>query len=353
MSRRIRRLTAVSASLLITTGCGVGMQDLPLGLSADGADYTVTLQLATAEGLLLGGDVRTGQKVIGRIADLGTDVAGAKVELSLEEATPLPDNVLAAVELPSALGSPFIRLTPPPDPSDRTLQDGDVIVEQNTTIGPQIESMLATLGTIVTGSGLGQLQTVMHELDVAFSGRGPQVRGLTDSMTVLLDKAVANQDDFQVAIDTAARIAGQLTAQQGTVDAYLDTMPDAVRALTDQRDSIAALLTSARQLTDTANAVVGGDPDGLGAMVTDAQTVLSTLAGFNSQIGSTLDNMNSFLDNFSRSVHGDYLNFDGALDVPGTIDMLVTGGESLGPAASTPVMGVAGDLSALLQGGVR
>ncbi|EME21256.1 MCE family protein [Rhodococcus triatomae] len=353
MSRRIRRLTAVSASLLITTGCGVGMQDLPLGLSADGADYTVTLQLATAEGLLLGGDVRTGQKVIGRIAGLDTDVAGAKVELSLEEATPLPDNVLAAVELPSALGSPFIRLTPPPDPSDRPLQDGDVIVEESTTIGPQIESMLATLGTIVTGSGLGQLQTVMHELDVAFSGRGPQVRSLTDSMTVLLDKAVVNQDDFQIAIDTAARIAGQLSAQQGTVDAYLDTMPEAVRALTDQRNSIAALLTASRQLTDTANSVVGGDPDGLGAMVTDAQTVLSTLAGFNSEIGSTLDSMNSFLDNFSRSVHGDYLNFDGALDVPATIDMLVTGGDSLGTAASAPVMGVAGDLSALLQGGGR
>lgn len=337
----------------MTTGCGVGMQDLPLGLSADGADYTVTLQLATAEGLLLGADVRTGQKVIGRVANLDTDTIGATVGLSLEQATELPDNVLAAVELPSALGSPFIRLTPPPDPSTRPLQDGDVIVEERTVIGPQVESMLATVGTVVTGSGLGQLQTVIEELNAAFAGRGGEVRGLTDSMTVLLGKAVANQDDFQTAIDTAARVAQQLAAQQGTVDAYLDAMPDAVRALTEQRDSIAALLQSSRQLTDTANTVVAGDPDGLGAMVSDASTVIATLASFNSEIGSTLANMNTFLDNFGRSVHGDYLNFDGALQVPETIDMLVTGGTPPGGAESAPVLGAAGDLADLLQGGRR
>lgn len=349
MRTRTIRVVAATAGVLLTAGCGVGMQDLPLGRSADGPAYTVTLQLATAEGLLFGADVRTGQKVIGRIQSLDTDTIGAKVGLSLEESTELPDNVLASVELPSALGSPFIRLTPPADPSGRPLQDGDVIVETSTTIGPQVESMLATLGTIVTGSGLAQLQTVVSELDTAFSGRSGEIRGLTDTMTTLLASANANQDDFEVAIDTAARISGQLAGQQDTVDAYLDAMPGAVRALTEQRDSIAALLDSTRQLTDTANVVVSGDPDGLGAMVSDASTVIGTLAAFNSEIGATLDNMNTFLDNFGSAVHGDYLNFDGALDIPGTIDTLLTGGQVPGGAVSA----TAGDLTDLLQGGRR
>ena len=349
MRTRTIRVVAATAGVLLTAGCGVGMQDLPLGRSADGPAYTVTLQLATAEGLLFGADVRTGQKVIGRIQSLDTDTIGAKVGLSLEESTELPDNVLASVELPSALGSPFIRLTPPADPSGRPLQDGDVIVETSTTIGPQVESMLATLGTIVTGSGLAQLQTVVSELDTAFSGRSGEIRGLTDTMTTLLASANANQDDFEVAIDTAARISGQLAGQQATVDAYLDAMPGAVRALTEQRDSIAALLDSTRQLTDTANVVVSGDPGGLGAMVSDASTVMGTLAAFNSEIGATLDNMNTFLDNFGSAVHGDYLNFDGALDIPGTIDTLLTGGQVPGGAVSA----TAGDLTDLLQGGRR
>ncbi|MFF0815674.1 MCE family protein [Rhodococcus sp. NPDC003318] len=351
--RRTRRLTLAVACVLAGTGCGVGMQDLPLGRSADGPDYTVTLQLATAEGLMHGSDVRTGQRVIGRVAGLATDTVGAKVELSLEDATELPDNVLAAVELPSALGSPFIRLTPPPVPSSRPLQDGDVISESRTTIGPQIESMLATLGTIVTGSGLSQLQTVIEELNTAFSGRSGEVRGLTESMAVLLTKATENQDEFGIAIETAARISAQLTAQQTTVDSYLDALPDAVRALSDQRDSIATLLQSSRQLADTANTVVSNDPDGLGAMMSDASTVIATLASFNSEVGSMLDNMNTFLGNFGRSIHGDYLNFDGALDVPGSIDMLLTGGQIQGAAASNPVSDTAEDLTDLLRGGLR
>lgn len=344
-------VVAATAGALLTTGCGIGMQDLPLGRTADGPAYEVTLQLATAEGLLLGADVRTGQRVIGRIQGLAADTIGARAELSLEKATELPDNVQAAVELPSALGSPFIRLTPPPDPSARPLQNGDVIAESSTTIGPQVETMLATLGTIVTGSGLAQLQTVVGELDTAFSGRSGEIRGLTDTMTTLLAKATENQDDFELAIDAAARVSQQLAGQQATVDAYLDAMPDAVRSLTEQRDSIAALLQSSRQLTDTANAVVSGDPDGLGALVSDASTTISALASFNSEIGATLDNMNYFLDNFGSAVHGDYLVFDGALSVPGTIDMLLTGGQVTG--GTTPVAGTPGDLTELLRGGLR
>lgn len=346
-------LVAATATLLAATGCGIGMQDLPLGRSAGGDAYTVTVQLATAEGLLVGADVRTGQRVIGRVQSLETDTIGAAVRLSLEDATELPDNVLASVELPSALGGPFIRLTPPPDASTRPLRDGDVIVEANTTIGPQIESMLAALGTIVTGSGLAQLQTVLGELDTAFSGRSGEIRGLTDTMTSLLASATENQDDFETALDTAARISQQLAGQQGTVDAYLDAMPDAVRALTEQRDSIAGLLDSTRTLSDAAGAVVADDPDGLGTMVTDASTVVATLASFNSRIGATLDTMNVFLDNFGSAVHGDYLVFDGALDVPGSIDMLVTGGRPPGAAETTPVSGTVRDLAGLLQGATR
>ncbi|MGW6694996.1 MCE family protein [Rhodococcus sp. NPDC054953] len=341
------RLALLSpAAALTVTGCAVGMQDLPLGRTADGPDYAVTLQLATAEGLLPGADVRTGQRVIGRVQRLATDSVGATARLSLEQRTALPDNVLAAVELPSALGSPFIRLTPPPDPSPRQLQGGDVIAESATTIGPQVESALATLGTIVTGSGLGQLQTVVDELNTAFAGRSGEVRGLMDTMTTLMATATANRDDFDTAIDTAARISRQLAGQQATVDGFLDTMPEAVRVLTAQRDSIASLMESTTRLATTAGTVSSGAD--LGGMLADASTVIATLTSFNAEIGQTLGNMNAFLDNFTRSVHGDYLNFDGALLIPEGIETLLTGGTPPGAATAPPV-----DLATLLGGGAR
>lgn len=346
---RRRRLAATGAGCLLLAGCGVGMQDLPLGRSADGPAYEVTLQLANADGLLLGADVRNGQQVIGRVADLATDTVGANVRLSLAAAAELPDNVDASVELPSALGSPFVRLVVPDRPSSRTLRDGDVISVSHTEIGPQIESALATMGTVLNGSGISQMRTVVVELDKAFGGRSGEVRGLTATMSALLGTATANQQDFENALDLAARVSGQLAAQQGVIDGYLDALPGAVRVLGEQRDTIAALLDSSAQLAASANAILADSPQGLDGLLQDASTVLGSLASFNSEIGSTLTNMNTFLGNFGRAVKGDYLVFNGALDVPGVIDTLLTGGAlPAGPATQPP-----GTLQALLSGGSR
>ncbi|TJZ73915.1 MCE family protein [Rhodococcus oryzae] len=339
---------AALAGSLPLAGCGIGIADLPLGRTADGPDYAVTLELATADGLLPGADVLNGQKVIGRVAGLATDTVGARVALSLELAIELPDNVEASVELPSALGNPFIRLAEPTQPSSRPLRDGDVIAESRTTIGPQIESALATLGTIVSGSGLSQLQTVVGELNTAFAGRSGEVRGLMDTLASLMAGATANQAEFDAAIDLAARVSQQLADQQRVVDGYLDAMPGAVELLTQQRDSIASLLASTTALASSTDAILAASPQGIDGMLADAGTVIGALNSVNGRIATTLDNMNTFLGNFGRSVHGDYLNFDGALDIPGGIDKLIIGGALPGGAASPP----AGTLASLLTGGV-
>ena len=336
-----------SAAVFAFGGCSAGSQDLPLGRAADGDAYNVALQLAGADGLVLGADVRSGQKVIGRVSALSADVVGADVTLSLDAATPLPDNVEASVELPSALGNPFIRLLVPEVPSGSTLSDGDTIPESRTEIGPQVESALATLGTVLTGSGIDQLDTVVRELNTAFSGRFGEVRSLTETLTSLMAEASSHRSEFDEAVDLAARVSSQLAGQRVVVDNYLDSVPQVVSILVGQKDQIASLLNSTVQLATNANTILDSSPNGLDAMLHDASTVVGTLDSFNSEIGQTLTNMNGLLENFTGAVQGDYLVFDGALDIPGTIDKLWSGGmagQSIAPA---------GTLTDLLQGGPR
>lgn len=338
----LRAAAAVSGALLLA-GCGVGIQDLPLGRSVPGDNYTVTLQLAHADGILIGADVRTGQRVIGRVSKLSTDTVGAAVDLTLASSVELPDNVEAAVELPSALGSPFVRLRVPPEPSSTPLSNGDVIVEERTEIGPQIESALAALGTVLTGSGFAQLQTVIDELNTAFAGRPQEVRGLLDTMTTLTGAAIDNRSDFVAAVDLAQDVSGQLVAQQDVLDECLETVPQATTLLAQQRDRLSSLLESSARLAEHADVVLSSAA--LDGMVEDGATVLATLRAYNSRIGETLANMNTFLGNFDRAAKGDYLTFDGTLDIPAGIENLLTGG--LAPdAAHGP-----GTLRALLSGG--
>ncbi|WFR72578.1 MCE family protein [Prescottella defluvii] len=335
--------TAAGGALLLT-GCGVGIQDLPLGRSVPGESYTVTVQLAHADGILTGAEVRTGQRVIGRVSRLSTDTVGAAVDLSLSSAVELPDNVEAAIELPSALGSPFVRLKIPQEPSGTELADGDVIVQSRTEIGPQIESALATLGMILTGSGFDQLRTVIDELDTAFAGRSQIVRGLLDTMTELTGTATEHRDDFGAAIDLARNISAQLVEQQDVLDGFLDTVPEATTVLAQQRDRLAPLLESSARLAEHADVVLSSTS--LDGIVADGATVVETLRSYNSRIGETLTNMNTFLGNFDRAVKGDYLVFDGTLDIPAGIENLLTGGMTSRPSGAS-------SLQTLLSGGAR
>lgn len=345
----MRRAAVVVAGLVgtvLVSGCGAGIQDLPLGRSVPGENYTVHVQLAHADGLLTGADVRNGQRVIGRVSDLSTDTVGAIVDLSLSSSVALPDNVEVAVELPSALGSPFVRLRAPEQPSAESLADGDVIVESRTEIGPQIESALAALGTILTGSGFDQLQTVLDELNTAFAGRPQQVRGLLDTVTTLTGTAMDHRQDFDTATQLATDISSRFAAQQQTIDKFLDIAPEVTNVLVGQRERISTLVDSSAELAGHVDFVLSQSSTGLDAMLGDTATVLASLSSFNASIGETLATMNGFLDNFGRAAKGDYLMFDGTLDVPGSIENLLTGGTTALPAE-------AGSLQSLLSGGIR
>lgn len=302
----------------------LGIQDLPLGRSAQGENMALTVVLPTADGIAIGADVRDGQKVVGRVSGLSLAASGASVELSVRSDSMLPANTVASVELPSALGNPFVRLAAPAQPSARVLRDGDVIPPTQTQLGPQIETALATFGALMSRSGVDQLTTIVNELNIAFGGRSDKIRGLIDAISVLTGKTQEHQGEFDQALRLAADVSTQFRREQQTVDGYLDAVPKVVAMLDVQRAKLATLFASTTALAATANAVFGQADTA--ALVRDAGTVVEALGSYNDRLGDTLSTMNTFLDRFNGSVHGDYLMFDGALDIPGTIDKLLTGG---------------------------
>lgn len=324
----------------------IGIQDLPVGRTAPGDTMAVTVVLPTADGITIGADVRNGQKVVGRVSSMSMSASGASVQLSLRDADGLGANTTASVELPSALGNPFVRLTAATQ-SQRALRDGDVIPPSHTELGPQIESALATFGALLSRSGVDQLGTIVTELDKAFGGRADKIRGLVDSMSMLTAKAAAHQGEFDQAISLAANITAQFDREQKSVNGYLDAVPKVVAMLDVQRAKLQTLFASTTALAATANNVLSSAD--LTAMVADANTVIGMLGTFNDRLGATLSTMNTFMDRFGASVHGDYLMFDGALDIPGSIDKILTGGLIVN---GTPITGDVA-LQGFLSGGLN
>ncbi|OHT95511.1 MCE family protein [Mycobacterium syngnathidarum] len=338
---------AVVAVAAVWALSDIGIQDLPLGRTSPSDTMAVTVVLPTADGITIGADVRNGQKVVGRVSGMSLAASGASVQLSLSDADGLDSATVASVELPSALGNPFVRLSSAQPAPQRALRDGDVIPPSHTELGPQIESALATFGALLSRSGVDQLATIVTELDKAFAGRADKVRGLIDSMSLLAAKASEHQGEFDQAMSLAANIAGQFGNEQKAVTGYLDAVPEVVAMLDAQRAKLQTLFSSTTALAATANSVLQSTD--LNTMVTDAGTVVGMMGTFNDRLGAMLTSMNTFLEKFGRSVHGDYLMFDGALDIPGTIDKLLTGGLIVN---GTPITGDVA-LEGFLSGGLN
>ena len=351
--RKVARSTATVAvvacaatGVVLWTWADTGMQDLPVGRSVSDS-IGVTVVLPTADGIAIGADVRTGQRVVGRVTDMSLNESGASVQLRLEADSMVPATAVASVELPSALGNAFVRLSASTQTSESLLRDGDVIPPSRTELGPQIESALATFGALLSRSGIDQLGDIVGELNLAFGGRSDQIRGLIDTTSVLLAKTAEHQGDFDRALALAAEVSTQFVENQRAFDEFLDAAPRAVAMLDVQKSRLDALFASSTALASLANEVLSRG--GLDAMVRDADEVLGALTGFNDRLGSTLAAMNTFLASFDGSVKGDYLVFDGALDIPGTIDKLLTGGLLVN---GTPISGQDA-LDKFLSGGLR
>lgn len=310
------------------SGCSPGLQQLPIGRSAEGSDYRVVAEFARADRIRLGTEVRMGQQLLGRVHDLSTDGLHAQVGLSLSSSIPIPAEVTASIELPSALGEPYVQLIAPSAPSTDLLSEGAII--EDTEIGPELESSLAALGLVLNGSGLDQLQTIMTEMNDAFAGRGPEIRGLLHSADDIMAAASTQQTEFDRVLAAAGSVADALADNRARIDAGLTLAAPTVELLVRQQDRIASLVDSTASLASNARKLLADNATRLDTGIGQVSDILASIRGFNESVTPALANMNEFIAGFNGAVHGDYLVFDGALDLPETLAELVTGGRAVG-----------------------
>src|SRR5690606_352641 len=103
----------------------------------------VEMRFTRADRLAPGAEVRYGESLVGRVRAVETDGSDAVIDVRLEGHSAVPADVFAEIRLPTALGSPFIALTPPRgENSSALLADTQVVPLARTGVGPDLESSL-------------------------------------------------------------------------------------------------------------------------------------------------------------------------------------------------------------------
>ena len=110
--------------------------------------YTVTVELPTLGGLYASGNVTYRGVEVGRIDKVALSPGGDGVvaTLSLKSGIDIPSDVAAEVHSVSAVGEQYVALMPRSDHSP-PLRDGDVITAANTSVPPDINTLLDAANT--------------------------------------------------------------------------------------------------------------------------------------------------------------------------------------------------------------
>ncbi|WP_435769181.1 MCE family protein [Nocardioides sp. SYSU DS0651] len=146
---------------------------------------TVTVKAERA-GLQLAkfGDVRINGALVGRVDRIDQDGEQAEITLALEPeaAEKIPANVGVHIVPTTLFGQKFVALVRPDVPSDRALEDGDVIPADRVETNVELSRILADLFPLLRAVRPADLNATLNALETALAGRGDQLGRTMDEL---------------------------------------------------------------------------------------------------------------------------------------------------------------------------
>ncbi len=338
--RLLRRRTA---ALLVTTlasavalsGCEFdGAYDLPLPGSPvdEDASYEVTIDFADILNVVPRSPVKVDDVTVGEVTDVERVGWHARIKVRVRDDVVLPDNSIADIRQVSLLGEKYVALEPPvgKEPVGQ-LSDGDTIPLSATGRNPEVEEVLGALSFLLSGGGVGQIQTISTELNKVMTGRQDRLKHLLGELDSLVGTLDGQKDEILSALESVNRLARTLNREKKTIGTAIDTLAPAARVLADQHDQLMVMLRQLDRLGVVGTRVMNATREDILADLRHLQPILRKL----NEAGSSLPNGLSLFISFpfpkeaSEVVKGDFANTSIAMDI--RLDNLFDVPEAPGP----------------------
>ena len=339
----VRLFAALLASLVLLSGCGRGVYDMPLPGGADVGDrpYTVKLRFRDVLDLVPNAAVRVNEVPVGRVSEvnLAPNSWDAQVTVELNGKVKLPANATARLRQSSLLGEKFVELQSPAGPEQPVgrLHDGSVVGVDRTGRNPEVEEVLGALSLLLNGGGVAQLQGITKELNNALSGREGDVRGLMQNLNTTVSGLDAQRDDITRALDSVNRLSASLNRQRGDIDVALRDLPAGIKVLNDQRQQLVQMLQAMNRLSTVSTDVVHQSQADMVHNLQQLQPTVNQLAAAGSNLPKSLQLLFTypFTDDSVQGIKGDYTNLYVDADLNLT-DVLTNVGKGQQPLVEPP-----------------
>lgn len=222
-------------------------------------------------------DVKLRGLIVGQVRGISSNGAVATVDLALDPAdvNRIPSNVDARL-LPSTLfGNTYVDLEIPAGPPSHAIQAGDVIPQDRSEAGIEVQQVLGDLLPLLRTIQPGKLNATLAAFADALEGRGDQL----GANLVTVDQYVSKLDPLLPAVQADLRELAR------TTDVFNAAAPDLLAVLRNftvtgqtveaKANQLVSFLTGVQSFAGTAQNVLQHDGD---RVITVAQVLQPTIA---------------------------------------------------------------------------
>jgi phospholipid/cholesterol/gamma-HCH transport system substrate-binding protein len=329
---RGKRLLAVLATAVtVLSGCGFhGLYgvNLPGGTDVGDHPYTVTAYFANVLDLVPQSNVKVNDVAVGKVVSislagkndpLGDQGWAAKVKMQVRSDVDLPDNARAEVAQTSLLGEKYVALLQPfGAPVSTKLHNKSVIPLSSTASAPEVEEVLGALSLVLNGGGVQQIQTIAKELNLALTGHEPAIRDLLVQLQTFTGTLDRQKEQIVAALASLNNLSKSLNSQEAAIVDALNTMPQALSILADEKNKLVTMLQALTRLGVTATDVVTKTETGLVSSLEALNPSLVQLTQAGDQLPKALKILGTFPFPIAQTrtlVRGDYANLHLYLDL--------------------------------------
>src|ERR1700682_1069680 len=257
LHRRLKTQLAIFTVIAVVAMALMSLHFMKLPATLFGVGrYTVKMELPETGGLYSSGKVTYRATEVGRGQSVHLTDTGVEAVLSLKSGIDIPSDLKAEVHSQSAIGEQYVELRPRNGTSP-PLKDGDTIPLADTTVPPDINSLLAAVNTGLQAVPRDNLKTLIDESYTAVGGLGPELSRIIKGSSDLaidarknLDPLIALIDQSQPVLDSQTHTSDAIQAwasHLATVTTELQTHDEAVAGIVDKGGPAAG---EARQLIE-------------------------------------------------------------------------------------------------------
>jgi phospholipid/cholesterol/gamma-HCH transport system substrate-binding protein len=311
-----RRAMVIGSCVMLTVaGCAFqGVNSLPLpgavGRGSDSAVYHV--EVANIGTLESNSPVLIDDVVVGSVGKMTLHGWHIDVEVSVKRDVTVPANAVAAVGQTSLLGSMHLALDPPlGQPPTGRLKPGTTIGLDSSSTYPSTEQTLSSLAAVVNGGGLGQIGDIIHNFNIALSGRQDAVRDLLTRLDTFAGTLNQQRDNIIATVTELNRFSATLAGQQDSITRALEKVPPALEVLLRERPRLTTALEKLRVLSDNVTGLVNDTQADLVKNLQNLEPTIRSLADVGPDIDTALAYVTTFplsQNVIDRGIRGDYMN---------------------------------------------